>query len=74
MCKEEIVEANPLNLFNYHRAWVVPASGIDIEKINECAQLFVGRNYLKNFVRVNEREPDPLNYYRTIDSIKVHIQ
>jgi len=32
----------------------------------------VGRNYLKNFVRVNVKEPDPLGYIRTIDSITLH--
>ncbi|TNV76952.1 hypothetical protein FGO68_gene726 [Halteria grandinella] len=74
LCKDKNYQSNPLYLFNQDRAWVLPIKGVDIDKISECADLFIGRHYLKNFVRVNTREPDPLNYYRTINSIKVHRQ
>ena len=49
-------QTSPMNLFYSDRAWVIPRDGVDLDLLNECAQLFVGKNYLKNFVRVNTRE------------------
>jgi hypothetical protein len=44
----------------------------DINKFKECAYANVGDNlYLKNVVKVNNSEPDPKGYIRSIKSIDI---
>jgi tRNA pseudouridine(38-40) synthase len=50
------VDTCPIKLFNDQRAWIIPSEGIDLDKLSEATQFFVGRHYLRNFVRVNIKE------------------
>ena len=50
------VNSNPIKLFNNARSWVLPIEGIDLEKLEEATQFFVGHHYVRNFVRVNPKE------------------
>jgi tRNA U38,U39,U40 pseudouridine synthase TruA len=55
-CRRLNFDTNPIKLFNNTSAWVLPSEGIDLEKLEEATQFFVGRHYLRNFVRVNPKE------------------
>jgi hypothetical protein len=44
----------------------------NINKFIECAEENVGENiYLKNVVKLNNNDPDPRDYVRSINSIDV---
>ena len=46
-------------------------NSFDEVKFREALSLFQGELYLKNLVKVDNREPDPLGYVRKVDSIRV---
>jgi tRNA pseudouridine(38-40) synthase len=71
LVKGKGIDKSPLNLFYQDRAWVLRDANIDLQRLEEACSFFVGRHCLKNFVRINTREPDPLGYVRSIDSIRL---
>jgi len=50
---------------------VLQENSFDEVKFREALSLFQGELYLKNLVKVDNREPDPLGYVRKVDSIRV---
>jgi tRNA pseudouridine(38-40) synthase len=50
-------------------AWVLRP--FDKVKFASCLKMFEGRHCFSNFVKINNREPDPLGYYRTVSSCRL---
>jgi len=68
----EGAETEAISLHEKSRSLVLHQEEFCEDKFKQALMMFQGQNYLKNFVKVDNREPDPLGYQRIIKEIKYH--
>lgn len=63
----------PLKVFYSDLAWIIYDRDFSVEKFRDACKVFEGHHSFKNFVKVDARDPDPLDYFRTIKNVDVKI-